>query len=453
MWLLLIFVFKAAATDYQYQISLDTAKVSDAIGFELQLPDVVYQKVSDPNLRDLRVKNAQGDEVPMRLTLTEDDIKQSLSATTLPIFSLNHSIKTPLRSKLVSTTWQGDEQQFTVETSESIKNFIRRQEQVLTDRLLLDATALKQASLAALQLSWQFEQPGNRVFYVELKGSYDLSNWQTVKLRHKLIELDTGQRVVLENTIALNIRSFDYYQLRFLDAPIPEVTAVKAMLQNSASEQPWLTRDVQTFEVLDAERYGHAIVWDTGGFFPIELVEFAFDYNNLMAEAQLHSRNSLETPWQRVKSSQLYQVGSGDMAMENNSINVRSNPHRYWKLTTQSSISSQWINGVSMKWRPHKLQFLAQGNGPYSVFFGAEKLKYSPSSRWYQQLNGQLKTQLFSKQIKAGGLMKLTVQPDVIEPEPDSTVSRWVFWGLLVVVLSALFYMASRLMKEVGAED
>ena len=442
-----------AADDYKYQMLLNTDSSIEATGYVLQLPQVLYQKTLNPMLRDVRVKNAQGDEVPMRLRLTQDDIKQSISASTLPIFSVNHTVNTPLRSKQVSTTWQGDVQQFSVETSESVKNYIRSQEQVLQDRFLLDASSLQHSSVAALELTWQFDTPGNRVFYVEVKGSYDLSAWQILKARHKLIELDTGQRMVLEDSIPMNGQSFAYYQLRFLGEPVPLVTEVKALLQSHALDLPLITLDVPEFEVLDAERYGHAIVWDTGGYFPIETVEVAFDYKNLMADVQLHSRNSLTSAWQRVSSSQLYQVGSGDMAMENNRIKVRSNPHRYWKLTTQSAISSQWVDAVSIKWRPHQLQFLAQGNGPYSLFFGADKFMSPAANRWYQQLGSQMKTNMFSAQIKTGRIIKLTPEPEVIEAEPESPVSRWVFWGLLVVVLSVLFTMASRLMKEVAEEE
>jgi len=111
------------------------------------------------------------------------------------------------------------------------------------------------------------------------------------------------------------------------------------------------------------------------------------------------------------------------------------------------------VNGVSMAWRPHQLQFLAQGKGPYSLYFGANDLKSFPSNRWYQQLNNQLTKDLFSDQIQAGTLKKLTAKPQVVEAEPENSISRWVFWALLVVVLSVLFTMASRLMKEVSKES
>jgi hypothetical protein len=449
--LLLTTSITAVAADFKYHIPLKIQQSIEATGYVFQLPQEVYQHAQDSMLRDVRVKNAQGDEVPMRLNLSEDDIKQSMSSSTLPIFSLNHTVNTPLHSKQVTTSWQGDEQQFSVKTSESVQNYIRSQEQLLHDRFLLDASLLKQAKVSALALTWQFDTPGNRVFYVEVKGSHDLSNWQTLYTRHKLIELNTGQRVVLENTIPIHGKAYDYYQLRFLDQPIPAVLEVKALMNSHELEQPLMRHDVARFKVLDPEVNGHSITWDTGGFFPVETVEVDFNYKNLMADVQLYSRASEKSAWQLVISSQFYQVGTGEMAMEKNQLSFHVNNNRYWKLSTQSTISSQWINNVSWSWRPHQLQFLAQGNGPYDLYFGADDLHTPASSRWYQQLNSALSKEMFSTQIKPGALQKLKSEP-AAETVPESQVSRWVFWGLLVVVLSALFYMASRLMKEVSEE-
>jgi len=451
-WLLLMLSLHAAAVDFKHQLLLESGGSGVASGYQLQLPEVVYENASNPALRDVRVKNSQGDEVPMLMTLSQDEIKQKVSAITLPVFSLNHTVNTPLRSKQVSTSWQGDIQQLTVETSESVQNFIRSQEQVLEDRLLLDASVLKPAVVTALHLKWQFDKPGNRVFYVELKGSQDLSNWKTLASRHKLIELNTGQRLVLENSIPLNDNAFKYYQLRFLGEPIPVVTEVKALLKSRALEQPLITHTVNKYKVLNPDTYGHAITWDTGGFFPVETVRVNFDYKNLMADVQLYSKNNEDSPWQRVASSELYQVGSGEMAMENNSLSFQANPSRYWKLTSQSRISSQWVKGIEFKWRPHLLKFLAQGDGPFSLYFGASELKYLPSDRWYQQLSTGMKTKLFSDQINLGSLLDLNSKPEEVETKYESYTSRLAFWGLLLVVLSSLFYMASRLMKEVGRE-
>ncbi len=448
----LLVSLNSVAANFKYQQALSTED-SEAMGYQLTVPEQVYQQAQNPQLYDVRVKNALGDDVPMRLSLMPDDIKHSLTESTLPIFSLNHTVSTPLRSKQVTTSWQGDVQQFTVETSESVQKYIRNQETVHLDRFLLDATSLKSAKVTGLTLDWQFETAGNRVFYVELKGSHDLSRWQTLKSKHKLIELNTGQTVVLENHIPLHEPSFAYYQLRFLGQPVPTVKSVKAQLSSHSTSQSLKHKHQSDFEILDREQHGHALTWQTDGVYPIESYQFDFEYKNLMADVQLYSKATETARWQRVSSGQFYQLGAGEFATEKRSLNFRPNNHSFWKLTTQSSISSQWINGISFSWRPHQLQFLAQGEGPYNLNYSAKGLNRPAANRWYQQLNTQVKNSLFSDKVTLGQVTALTPKPKPV-PEPEAMpISRFVFWGLLVVVLSGLFYMASRLMKEVSGDE
>ena len=448
----LLLSLNTAAVDFKYKQGLNTSD-TEAMGFQLTVPEHVYQQSEHSHLHDLRVLNAQGDQVPMRLSLMPDDIKRSVSESTLPIFSLNHTVNTPLRSKQVTTSWQGDVQQFTVETSESVQRFIKSQEQLHSDRFLLDATSLKQALVTGLKVDWQFETAGNRVFYVEVKGSNDLSSWKTLKSKHKLIELNTGQRVVLENHIPLYAKAYDYYQLRFLSQPVPTVNSVKASLSSHSTSQSLNHKRLLSYDVLDSEKHGHALIWQTDGVYPIESYVFDFQYKNLMADVQLYSKATENGRWQKVINGQFYQLGTGDMAMEKNALSFRPNNHKFWKLTTQSSISSQWINGLSYAWRPHQLQFLAQGDSPYSLTYGSKDLNRPANNRWYQQLNSQVKTSMFSDKITTGQVIELAPQPRP-EPEPEEMpLSRFIFWGLLVIVLSGLFYMASRLMREVSSDE
>ncbi|WP_154224762.1 DUF3999 family protein [Marinicella rhabdoformis] len=442
----------AAAVDFKFKQQLNT-KDTEAMGFQLTVPEHVYQQAQNPQLHDLRVLNTQGDQVPMKLSLMADDIERKVFESTLPIFSLNHTVNTPLKSKQVTTSWQGDLQQLTVETSESVQRFIKSQEQKRNDRFLLDATSLRQAQVTGLTLDWQFESAGNRVFYVEVKGSNDLSSWKTLKSRHKLIELNTGQRVVLENQIPLYAKAFDYYQLRFLGQPVPQVNSVKASLSSHSTSQSLTHKRILSYEILDPEQHGYTIIWQTDGVFPIESYAFDFQYKNLMADVQLYSKATENSRWQKVTSGQFYQLGTGEMAMEKNSLNFRPNNHRYWKLTTQSNISSQWINGLSFAWRPHQLQFLAQGDGPYSLNYGAKALNRPANNRWYQQLSSQVKSNMFSSEVTAGNVTELAPKPKAEPKPPEAKISRWIFWGLLVIVLSGLFYMASRLMREVSNDE
>ncbi|KAA3640813.1 MAG: DUF3999 family protein [Proteobacteria bacterium] len=448
--ILLLALWPVSAAEFKHQISLTVN--DDANAFVFDLPAAVYQNAYYPDLRDIRVFNVQADQVPMRLVLQHDEVKQTFSASTLPIFSLNQTLQIPISTKQVKTSWSGDQQSYSVSTSNSVRNYVQNKEAVSLNTLLIDASVIKGKKALALQLKWSFASAGNRVFYVALQGSHDLANWQPVTNRHKLIELNTGERVVLENRIPLQGSSYDYYQLRFLNQPIPEIQEVKAVMVNQAITQPIQWTELDSWQLRQTENADYVVEWDTGGYFPVEGLRLGFDYRNLMADVQLYARPSKEAHWQRVANGSVYDIGDGDMAMFNNQLDFNPQRHRYWRLVSRSEISSQWINQISFAWRQQQLQFLAQGDGPYVLKLGSQDTKSKASNQWYKRLPQDMRQSMFSNAVTLGA-MQQPLQEIKIEKPPGFNYSRWLFWGLLVIVLSLLLTMATKLLKEVGDDE
>ncbi|WP_223788742.1 DUF3999 family protein [Marinicella meishanensis] len=423
-----------------------------ADGYRLSIPAAVYLHAHNADLRDVRILNAAGDEVPIRITMDEDQWRQTWSAVTLPLFNLQTTKDFPINSQQVKTTWTGDQQSITVTTNEAVKRFLQSQEQTSRNQVLLDATVLSHQSAVALELDWTFATAGNRVFYVDLLGSTDLADWQVVLPRHKLVEVNTGQRVVYENRLNLPQRTHRYYQLRFHGPVVPVVNRVTAVTVQQHVDRPLRWLPIDRFEALDPALHGHVLQWDTGGHYPVEAVKLSFDYQNLMADVQLQSRPNDQAPWRVVAQSGIYEVGSGELSMFNDRLAVPTNHHRHWRLRTESTINSQWVDGIEMAWRAHLLQFLAQGAGPYTLVFGDEQVNAWPDNAWYQALDPDLQTGLFVDAVQVGP-MTTTPEP-VIEPETsvqEDPISRWVFWGLLTLVLMILLLMAVRLLREVAS--
>ncbi len=450
MLFLCLFGASVYAVDYGYVMSLETSE--EASGFAFNLPPAVYQKVHHADLRDLRVVNAAGDEVPMRLSLLDDEVKQTIVTTTLPVFALNQIRQIPMTTQQVKTSWQGDARQYEVTTSKTMQNYMNKAEAIREDVVLIDASVIQGQKLQALELQWTFASTGNRVFYVQVQGSHNLSIWHTIHNRHKLVELDTGGRVVLENSIPFSSQAYEFYQLRFLDQPSPQVDRVKARLLNQAIKQQRQWQTMAHWTTVDSES-DYVIEWDTKGHFPIEGVKLDFDYKNLMADLKLYSKPNVSAPWRQVSTGRAYAVG--DMALFNDEMSFRPNNHRYWRLSSRSGISKQWIKGVSLAWRPHQLLFLAQGEGPYALLMGAQTVRNNASTKWYQQLPTAMRSNMFSTAIEPQQITAIYADP--LPPKPmeknSDHYSRYLFWGLLLVVLTVLLLMASRLLKELNNDQ
>ncbi len=450
-WVLLLWLGHGQAS-FQYFMPLVLDEASS--GYQFNVPADVYQRVQHTDLRDLRVINLAGDEVPMRVTLNEDAKETAWSEMSLPVFTLQQVKRIPVTSQQTRTSWQGDKESFTVTTSEQVQTYLKNQQQTDPNSLLIDASAAIGQQVVSLTLDWSFATAGNRVFYVDLKGSDDLANWRPLLNRHKLIELDTGGRVVLENSLPLNKAAFNFYQLVFHSPEVPFINQVKAKTLREFLNQPIQWNEVGMIQVSDRADYGHSIEWDVGGYFPIEGIRLGFDYPNLMAEVRLFSKPNPTAPWRLVSQGSVYDVGEGDMSMFKNQLEFPTNQHRYWRLTSQSTIKQQWVSEISFAWRAHRVQFLAQGEGPFTLRFGSNQVNSWPPNQWYQTLKPSMKQNLFSSALSLGELVELA-QSKASKPEVKNefNYSRWVFWSLLAVVLVVLGIMAVRLLREVGDED
>lgn len=422
-------------------------KTEPAAAYQLPIPSTVYENSHDGELRGLRVINGVGDPVPLRLTLMEDEQQSSTARTTLPVFKINHSIQVPERSQQTRTTWAGDAQSYQVTTTETVKKYIQHHEQTARNQLLFDATSLQGVHLDHLLLDWHFDEPGNRVFTVWLEGSQDLLNWQTLKHQQKLVEVNTGSQVLLENTVPISAPAHGYYRMTFLQHPLPNLKQVTAvMTRKSHIKRPLQWREIMTFNTEVTPQNTHRVTWDLGGHFPVEQIQVDFDYPNVFADVVLFSRPNEAHHWRRILSDRIYHVGQGEVAIKKNKLAVPSNTDRFWRMDIKSPISKPWVDSVRSAWRGHWLEFLAQGKGPFKIQIQPGVLAPHPPADWYHQIPQALRDQMFSDKIA----LQFPMFKPVVPSEEESPVAwpQVVFWLVLAASLIFLFWMAKKLVNE-----
>ncbi len=423
-------------------------KREPAAAFQLPIPATVYEHSHHGELRGLKVINAVGDPVPLRLTLMEDEQQSSTAQITLPVFQINQSVQVPERSQQTRTTWAGDAQSYQVTTTETVKKYIQHQEKTASNQLLFDATDLRGGHLDHLLLDWQFDEPGNRVFTVWLEGSQDLLNWQTLKHQQKLVEVNTGSQVLLENTVPISGPAHGYYRMTFLQHPVPHLKKVTAvMTRKSHIKRPLQWREINTLATEVTPENTHRVTWDHGGHFPVEQVQVEFDYPNVFAEVVLFSRPNEKQSWRRLASDRIYHVGQGEVAIKKNQLTIASNTDRFWRMDISAPISSPWVHGVRLAWRGHWLEFLAQGKGPFKIQMHPGVLAPHPPPDWYHQIPQALRDQMFSDKIA----LQLPKFKPVAQNKEESPPVAWhqvVFWLVLAASLLFLFWMAKNLIKD-----
>jgi hypothetical protein len=450
---LLVFILFSSnlyAQNFDYQKEIETQQPASA--YTIDLTEDVYRKVKYRYLSDIRISNSSNDLVPMRLINKNDSIDYQVLETSLPLFKINQTTSTRVTTKQIRTKRSGAFEDYTVTTSKSLLNYLKSEEQQLESVYYIDASSLKNKKIYSLDLDWKFKQAGNRVFYVNIQASKDLQHWQTINSKQKLLEITIGNKTVLENRISLNRQNYSYYRLTFDEFPSVQLIKVRAGLldQSIVNNNEFL----QISEV--SKQTANEITWETAGFYPIESIKVDFKQKNLITDVKVYSRNRNKDKWRFVRKESLYSLFYEGEELINNNIPINGINHKYWKLVFDENVNNDNIKQVQMSWRPHQIQFMAQGQGPYTLLLGDSKLNVPANKQWFKKLPKEIRGKIFSGKANLTGDIKQhtkMIQKNNTSLFDKNNQKQWMFWGLLTLILIFLIRMASKLLTEVKNKE
>lgn len=438
----LIMSASSTAKQYKYEHMLSLQLKDENAAYVFDVPESVYQNVYHSNLSDVRIVNADGDFVPMKIIYDSNEIKHEYSQTSLPTFKLKKVQSTPINTKQTRTTRAGNREDYTVETSKSMRYFLENQEIQDNSVIYIDANVLKDQKIEKLSLDWQYQTQGNRIFHVKLSGSNDLSNWQTIKSHYKLLEIKSGSKTILENNIELNQKSYLYYQLVFKDKIIPELKSVQAHLIAEFSQGKNKWNPIENVTLIN----DNALEFDTGGYYSLESFKLNFKQKNTLTNVTFYSRNNNKSKWHYAGSGSIYSISINGSINSRNSIKIRRSQHRYWKISLDENVKNSSVKSIQFAWRNHQIKFLAQGEAPFALVFGNRNQSRRPAIEWYSQLPKGLN---FSNRV----VIKDKIESDtpniqIQKKEPESEQAKMVFWLILLFVILLLGFMAYKLVAE-----
>lgn len=435
----------AVNSDYKKHMML--VLEGDSSGYTFVAPDDVYLKSYYSDLRDMRVINATGDYVPMRTFFSTDQIVHEYSQTTLPLFKLNKTMRTPVESKQTRTTIAGTHEDYTVTTSKSLDHFLDTLEVEDPNQIIIDAAILKGQKIENLEIQWQYKTQGNRIFTVDLSASNDLSQWISIKKKQQLIEINTNSRTLLENKIAVNHQAYTFYKITFTDGVVPKVTQIKAWLVNQEIKKSQQIKQVNEYSIVN----NNTLQFNTGGVYTVESFTISFNQENTLTDLSLYSRNKLKGKWRQAGRGTIYSLTSNGVDIKNNTIKIKQSSDRFWQMRFDENINIKSVNKIAMNGRRHQVEFLAQGQAPFTlVYSNPNKLK-AVSRSWYYKMPEDLRSKIFSSKVTLKDSNKSSapaIRSITEESANNTNFAKWVFWLVLTIVLLFLGVMAYKLISE-----
>lgn len=420
---------------------------------QLALPMSVYQRVQRSDLGDLRVFNAQGEVVPHALLRSASTLESHSKEISVPMF--------PINAARASGNEDGD---MSIEvrknadgTLVSIRQSAAQNKSTSIVRgVLLDTSKIK-SGVQSLRLT--VGQTKSPFHFFSIETSDDLQRWRMLKHDAQLVRLEhEGQRIE-KDSVAWDHDAGKYLRILWADpqqAPIITAAAV-GVVQNAVNRAPMIWSDAIAPSQVEKSAYDYALP----GRMPLEQLRINLAQTNTLAPLQIQhyvarsSRRHEQGSWDNLAHTVVFRLKSPQGEASSPDIVLNGNPENQLRLVVDAR--SGGIGNVpptlQVGFVPHILVFLARGEGPYTLAWGAAAVGNAalavttliPGYKDGQKLTASSATLQALASKQAGAVVAAT------PPEASKPASKGVLWAVLiagVLVLGGMAWALVRQMKQ-----
>ncbi|MEN8206025.1 MAG: DUF3999 domain-containing protein [Pseudomonadota bacterium] len=425
--------------DYAYGLPVEVS--GEAAIYRLAVPESVYAHLIKKDFSDLRVFNAGGEVVPH--SLQRPDVPQVDESDPFVVPFFPYALIKPGDHSPVLVQVAINDQGTVVSSSASKKT--EGEERV--SAYLVDVSALE-AMPSKLAFSWESPED-SFVAHVSIEGSDDLGHWNTLVSQASLVRLYFAGRELGRREIELPDRAYKYLKLNW-----PAATDGVRLTE----VQAWLSPKAEPVVPVWIELAGEAVAdepdifeYASRGHFPVEWAEVVMSEANSLVDVKLLSRDEETAPWHTRHSGSFYrlQVDGASLASEPARFSRVNDPH--WRLEAVSDLSGLGaaVPLLRLGYTPHQLHFLARGEPPFVLAFGAHEA--APGQGQINTLLARIdeeESDAFIGEARAGDMITLGGKDRLQAPPTPFPWQQVLLWSVLVIGVFVLGTMAWRLGKQ-----
>ena len=410
---------------------------------ELVLPDEVYRGVTRADLGDLRVFNAAGVAVPHAFCASPVAAEPVIRSESLPVFDLQAGVPTTSGTTHVEVETAGGTQVRIREDEPAADEAPRTK----TWAHVIDARGVED-SLRSIEFDWTSPDGASQAS-VRIEASEDLDQWRTVVGSTTLLRVTRDGQQLQRKTVPLAGQRYQYLRVVRTDGgpalQIDQVTAERVMHAQEI-EPVWFTANPQAS--VDATH----LRFDAARLAPVTYARLVLPESNSSVRVSLESRSDEQAPWRQRWSGEVYSIVRDGEQRDSPPAQLDGSHDRYWQIThAQTSATLDPTTSLELGYRPARLRFLAQGEGPYVLAFGSRRAEAAPIQQCSSLLS-DVRGEDLDRFIGSGivGTSRALGGATALKPLPRQTPLRLiVLWGVLIVGVGLLVAMAVSLLKRV----
>jgi hypothetical protein len=437
-----------SSRDFAYGIPLEVD--GDGAIYSLPLPQEVYRYSTRSDLGDVRIFNGYGEVVPHMLQRGKSSKEAKREPVALRFFPLYRNEPWDNEVKRIHIADDGKGTIIDIERQPGEEE--RKAGPV--DHYLVDASSVE-APIEKLMLDWDEVDEG---FLTSVKVEYsnDLVHWQHLISEATLADLAYEGYRLSQKSITLPTQEARYYRISW---PLGEkgllLKSISAEMKPVTDEQPrqWLTLS----PVSDANQ-NDVYHFTQPGHYPVDRIRVELPQSNTVVRARLFSRSDDDkAPWRLRYQGLLYSLVRDGRTLQNEAISLSSVSDTHWRLDVVQDGGGlgRGVPQLQMGWVPHRLLFVARGEAPFTLSFGAATVKppVSDIAGLIAKLEKRQDDNGFIKLARAGGIFELGGESRLHPPLPPLPWKKWLLWAVLIFGVAVLAWMGRSLYRQMNTEN
>lgn len=432
-----------ALSDYAWGFSIETGE--PASFYSVELPLEVNRSVTDPALRDAGVYNGEGKPVSRIFERPADDQDRIERSNPLPALPLYEVPGSGADGDRLSIEREGDGTRFRFD----LKDLLARDEDERLVAYVVD-TRGSDEDIAAIDLAWDQMNPGF-MGRVMVDGGNDLQKWRPIGSA-VVAYLREDEASIEQRRITLRTGEFDFLRIRW--EGLPENWRLSQVMGVHVEGAPDASRKFITLDASGTDPDDGGRTFSLGGAPTVDRLRVVLPVPNTVISASVFYWSERYDHWiEAGHGSYHHIIRDANAVMSEPLIIGRTRTGRFKVVITRGPADVEMQ--LEVGWRPDRLLFLAQGQGPFTLAAGNadDELRDFPQQRIYgsgslaelAERDGNVVAASLGPRYELGGPDRL-VATKVIDWK---TVLLW--FGLVLGVLFVGF-MAIRTIRELSSQ-
>ncbi len=418
----------------------------------ITLPLDAYLKAAQPDLRDLRVFNADGVPVPIARTLQSGSSEKTTHSSTLHWFPLTAPKSQESDDAALSVRVRQGGDGTLIEVKKSGKQAIRTEG--IRRGYVLDASHLeKRTNVKALTLDWR----GVAGFQlVDIWASDNLQDWHGVRRGVQLARLDYNGERIERRRIELDGLPGRYLRLVWRD-PVMAPELISAEIEETTAA--WRSPPTEWSEPLLPVQ--SALKLQDGEFhyrlpqaLPVSRIRLLLPPGNVLLPLEILQPERERRHWHRITRSVAYRIsGSGrEWLHDEIALPGRSLTEFILRIDRRSSQTEAPQLRVGIE--PEQLVFLAEGKAPYQLAVGnAKALNVAlPLATLVPGLGSSNAPQIAEAKVLSASMPAASASQPGKMQQITETIDwkKATLWAVLVAGVLAMGAMAWKLVRQLN---